>query len=234
MLGFQEPQQAIGKNIEWDNKHSPIVGVIADFHVMSLHEPIKPLVIASEASQEITINIALQPENADGTLWKTAISKIQNAYKEIYPEDDFEYSFLDESIAKFYKSEQNISRLLKWATGLAVFISCLGLLGLVIYTTNIRTKEIGVRKVLGASVSQIVSILSKDFVALVLIAFAIAAPISWWATYKWLQNFSFRTTISWWLFLASGVLMIVIALLTLSIQTIRAASANPVKSLRTE
>src|SRR6185437_15245401 len=109
------------------------------------------------------------------------------AWKEVYPEDDFEYHFLDEQIAKYYTAEKNVSSLLSWATGLAIFISCLGLLGLVIYTTTQRTKEIGVRKVLGASVSQIVSLLSIDFISLVLLAFVIAAPVAWWAMNKWLQ-----------------------------------------------
>ena len=118
--------------------------------------------------------------------------------------------------------------------GLAIFISCLGLLGLVIYTTTQRTKEIGVRKVLGASVPQIVSLLSKDFVQLVLVAFVIAAPVAWWAMHKWLEDFAYRTSISWWIFGLSGIAMVVIALLTLSIQTIRSATASPVKSLRTE
>lgn len=124
--------------------------------------------------------------------------------------------------------------MLNWSAGLAVFISCLGLLGLVIYTTSQRTKEIGVRKVLGASVTQIVSLLSKDFMQLVALAFVIATPLAWWAMYKWLEDFAYRTTLSWWIFGISGIAMLMIALLTLSIQTIRSAVANPVKSLRTE
>jgi putative ABC transport system permease protein len=234
ILGFKEPALAIGKYVEWDKKQMPIVGVVSDFHQKSLHETIKPLAIASNYSQERTINIALQAQNKEGNAWKATIAGIGKVWKEIYPEDDFEYTFLDEDIGKFYKSEQDISSLLKWATGLAILISCLGLLGLVIYTTNQRTKEIGVRKVLGASVSQIVSILSKDFVVLVLIAFAIAAPVAWWATSKWLENFAYKTSVSWWIFALSGILMVIVALLTLSIQTIKAANANPVKSLRTE
>jgi ABC-type antimicrobial peptide transport system permease subunit len=127
-----------------------------------------------------------------------------------------------------------MSSLLRWATGLTIFISCLGLLGLVIYATSLRTKEIGVRKVLGASVTQIVSLLSKDFVKLVCIAFAIAVPIAWYGAHRWMESFVYRTTISWWIYALSGLIMLLIALLTLSIQTIRAANANPVKSLRTE
>jgi len=151
----------------------------------------------------------------------------------MYPDEDFTFTFFDDTIAKFYESEQHTASLLQWATGLAIFISCLGLLGLVIYTANTRTKEIGIRKILGASVTNIVSILSKDFVLLVVIAFAIAAPIAWWATYKWLQDFAYKTTMSWWVFIISGIAMLLIALLTLSIQTIKTAIANPAKSLRT-
>ena len=132
------------------------------------------------------------------------------------------------------KSNSKLYRLLKWATGLAVFISCLGLLGLVIYTTTQRTKEIGVRKVLGASVVQIVRIITNEFMLLVIIAFIIAAPLAWIGMHKWLENFAYRTNISWWIFGMGGVIMIVIALCTLSFQTIKAAMANPVKSLRTE
>ena len=234
ILGFQKPEQAIGKNIEWSNKQIPIAGVVSDFIQKSLHEPVKPLVIASWNNPERNFSVALQPQNEAGTAWKTTITKIEKAFKEVYPEDDFDYSFFDEDIAKYYTAEQNISSLLKWSTALAIFISCLGLLGLVIYTTTQRTKEIGVRKVLGASVSQIVSLISKDFILLVLFAFLIAAPLAWIGMNRWLQNFSFRTEISWWIFLSGGAIMIVIALITLGFQTIKAAIANPVKSLRTE
>ncbi len=162
------------------------------------------------------------------------IAKIKTAFIKTYPQENFDYTFFDESIARAYGDQQNISSLLKWATGLTVFISCLGLLGLVIYTTNHRVKEIGVRKVLGASVAQIVSILSKDFIKLVAIAFVVATPLAWWALHKWLDDFAFKTEISWWVFVVSGLGMIVIALITLSVQTIRAAMANPVNSLRSE
>ena len=121
-----------------------------------------------------------------------------------------------------------------WATGLAIFISCLGLLGLVIYITNQRTKEIGIRKVVGATVTQIVSLLSKDFLKLIIIAFIIAIPIAWYGTNKWLENFAYKTTLSWWVFLAGGSVMFLMALMILCIRTFKAAIANPVKSLRTE
>ncbi len=234
ILGFQQPQDAVGKILEWSNKPLLVSGVVADFNQASLHEKVKPLIIGSRSFIERTISIALQPQNEAGTAWKTAIGKIEKAWKEVYPEDDFEYRFFDEDIAKYYTAEQHISNLLSWATGLAVFISCLGLLGLVIYTTTQRTKEIGVRKVLGASVPQLVSMISKDFILLVLLAFVIATPLAWLGINKWLENFAYRTEISWWIFLISGTGMIVIALITLGFQTVRAALANPVESLRTE
>lgn len=234
ILGFQQPQQAIGKYIEWSDKKIPIQGVVADFNQHSLHEPIKPLAIGSWAGIERNISIALQPQNDAGTTWKTAIGKIKKAWKEVYPEDDFEYSFFDEDIAKYYTAEQKISSLLMWATGLAVFISCLGLLGLVIYTTTQRTKEIGIRKVLGASIAQIVAMISNEFILLVLLAFVIAAPLAWMGMYKWLENFAYRTNLSWWIFFLGGAAMVAIALLTLCFQAIKTASANPVASLRTE
>jgi putative ABC transport system permease protein len=234
ILGFQQPQQAIGKYIDWSSKKIPIQGVVADFHQRSMHEPIKPLAMGSWANSERNISIALQPKNEAGTTWKTAISKIEKAWKEVYPQDEFEYRFFDEDIAKYYTAEQHISSLLKWSTGLAVFISCLGLLGLVIYTTTQRTKEIGVRKVLGATITQIVTMISKEFIILVLLAFVIAVPLAWMGMYKWLENFAYKTGISWWIFLLGGFTMVGIALITLCFQTIKAASANPVESLRSE
>jgi len=234
MLGFQNPQQAIGKNLEWSNKQLPVVGVVGDFHQKSLHEPIKPLMIGSWPGNQRKVSILLQPQQPGSNTWKNAIAKIEKAWKEVYPEEDFEYSFFDEDLAKYYESEQNISKLLRWSTGLAIFISCLGLLGLVIYTTTQRTKEIGVRKVLGASVPNIVTMISKEFILLVIIAFAIAVPLAWIGMNKWLENFAYRTQISWWIFAGAGMLMVMIALVTLAFQTIKAATANPVKSLRTE
>jgi putative ABC transport system permease protein len=233
-LGFRDPHQAIGKLIEWDHKNLPITGVVADFHQRSLHEPITPLLFTTLQKQMRAINILLQPQNAEGTVWKTAVGKIEKAWKRVYPEDDFECIFLDDTIKQYYTAEKNISKLLMWATGLAIFISSLGLLGLVTYITHQRTKEIGVRKVIGASVTQIISLLSKDFLKLVFIAFVIAIPIAWYGSYKWLQNFSYRTNISIWIFFLGGTIMFSMALLILCIRTFRAAAVNPVQSLRTE
>ena len=233
LLGFAKAGDAIGHFIERGFK-VPVTGVISDFHTKSTHQPIKPLAYSSAINNSYTFHLALRPRGKDGESWKRALSKVEKLYKEIYPEDDFKYQFYDESISSFYKTEQNISRLLTWSAGLCIFISCLGLLGLVMYITNTRTKEIGVRKVLGASVVQIVSLLSKDFVALVLVAFLIALPLAWWAMNNWLQDFVYRTSLSWWVFAITGAGMILIAMLILSIRTIKSAIENPVKSLRTE
>jgi putative ABC transport system permease protein len=234
VLGFQNPQNIIGKYIDWNGKQVPIVGVVGDFNQKSLHEPIKPLLITSDIGNEMLINLLLQPQNANGTIWKSALAKTEKAFKQIYPKDDFYSAFLDEDIAKGYAQEQNLSNLLTWATALAIFISCLGLLGLVMYTITQRTKEIGVRKVLGASVAQIIALISTDFLRLVLIAFIIATPLAWIGINQWLQNFAYRTPVAWWIFGAAGLFMMVISFITLSFQTINAAIANPVKSLRTD
>ncbi len=234
ILGFKSPREALGKNIPFEkDKQKQIVGVVADFHQASLHQAIKPLAIYPEKNSS-TLHILLKPETVNGKEWSKAIQSIQQDWKEIYPDEDFDYHFFDETIAKFYESEQRTAKLLQWATGLAILISCLGLLGLAVYTTNMRTKEIGVRKVLGASVRQIVALLSTELILLVLIAFAIVTPLAWFAMHAWLQNFADRTTVSWWIFMVSGGGMLLIALVTLSFRTIKAALANPVKSLRSE
>jgi len=234
VLGFQNPQDVIGKNLSWNDKPVPVRGVVKDFNQKSLHEPIKPLIIASEPANLGLVNLLLQPKNGNGGTWETALAKTKKAFKDTYPDNDTWYGFFDEDIAKYYQQEQNTSSLLNWATALSVFISCLGLLGLVIFSTTQRTKEIGVRKVLGASVSQIIALISKDFLRLVLIAFIIAVPLAWIGMNQWLQNFASRTSISWWIFAAAVLLMLIVAFITLSFQAMRAALTNPVKSLRSE
>jgi len=238
VLGFKTPGQAIGNMLSYNGngKNMQIIGVVADFHQKSLHTPIKPLaiLISNQYYYNGTFHIALKPETAGGNEWQKAIGTMSVYWKESYPDDDFDYKFFDESIAKFYESEQHTSTLLAWATGLSIFISCLGLLGLAIYTTNQRTKEIGVRKVLGASVAQIVTLLSTEMVLLIVLAFAIVTPLAWYAMNKWMQSFADRTPISWWIFVLSGAGMLITAVFTSSFQTVKAAVANPVKSLRSE
>lgn len=233
-LGFKNPADMVGSYIDRGNAKIPVVGVLADIHTKSIHKSMTPLAYFSFQNRHRTFHIALATRAANTDSWKKTIAQIEKAWKEVYPEEEFSYNFFDESIANFYKKEQQTAGLLNWSAGLTIFISCLGLLGLVIYTTNQRRKEIGVRKVLGATVTQIVSLLSKDFMKLVALAFLIAVPLAWWAMNNWLENFAYRTNITWWIFAISGAGMLLAALITLSVRTIRSASANPVGSLRSE
>ena len=234
VLGYQDPQRIIGKQINWNNGNRTIVGVMADFHQRSLHESINPLVVANGTAKASVFNIALQPRSSDGSNWPATTAAIEKAFRSVYPNDDYDYQFVDETIAKFYTAEKNISRLLLWATGLTIFISCLGLLGLVIYITNQRTKEIGIRKVIGATVTQLILLLSRDFLKLIGIAILIAIPIAWWGSRKWLENFAYRTSLSWWVFAAGGGSLLLIAMIILCVRTFQAAVVNPVESLRSE
>ena len=164
MLDFNKPEDAIGKLLNFNGKSMPIVGVMNDFHDLSMRGTISPMVFAGNNGS--VFHIRLKP-NTSETEWRNGISKIQKAYKKIYPEADFEYKFFDETIASFYESEQHTASLLKWATGLAILISCLGLSGLVMYTINTRKKEIGVRKILGASVSGIICVVNRFYTSCV-------------------------------------------------------------------
>ncbi|MET0243815.1 MAG: FtsX-like permease family protein [Flavitalea sp.] len=231
-LGFKKPEAALNTYLKWNNRLVPIVGVLKDFHDQSMHASISPIIFGGQ--QGDIFHVRLKPKAASSDAWINTIASINKLYREVYPEADFDYIFMDDMIARFYERETNTAKLLSWATGLAILISCLGLAGLVIYTTNSRKKEIGIRKVLGASVSAIIGTLSKDFLSLVLIAFVLAVPITWWAVSAWLNNFSYRTEMSWWVFAAGGAGLLVLAFITIASQTLRAARQNPVESLRTE
>ncbi len=235
LLGFQQPEQALGKLLDYDDKMIPIVGVMKDFHVRSLHEAIPPVVVACDAVEAyhyFGLQLATRGKGAKEVA--AILEKIGGIYKAVYPDEKFDYSFLDNAITNFYQTEQRMAKLMKNATGIAILLSCLGLFGLVTYTAEQRTKEIGIRKVLGATVTNIVSLLSRDFVKLVLLANLIAWPLAWWAVNQWLQDFTYRISIGWWILMAAGLSALAIALLTVSFQAIKAAMANPVKSLRTE
>ncbi|WP_298737468.1 ABC transporter permease [uncultured Chitinophaga sp.] len=233
-LGFESPADAVGQQLDFNGMKMPIVGVMRDFHTQSFHGALGPVVFAGCTARSYQFHVLLRPQGSGSTAWAKTIAAIQQAYHRRYPAEEFSYSFLDDTIARFYQAEQRTAGLLKWATGLCVLISCLGLLGLVMYTIHTRTKEIGVRKILGATVLSIVSLLSRDFVRLVLIAFALAAPLAWWATNKWLEGFAYRTAMNWWVFALCGLSMLLVALGTLGLQITRAAVNNPVKSLRRE
>jgi ABC-type transport system, involved in lipoprotein release, permease component len=209
-----------------------VVGVVKDFHFQSLHQEITPLVITNSARFNDQMNVTAVRINADN--FKSAVASIESTWKKFVPQRPFYYSFLDKNLAEQYKAEQTTQKVFTIFSVLAVFIGCIGLLGLAAYSTQQRTREISIRKVLGASMTNIVGMLSKDFLKLVAIAAVIAFPIAWYAMHKWLQDFAYRTSISWWIFLIAGLLSALIALFTISFQAIKAAVSNPVKSLRTE
>lgn len=234
-LGFKNPQEALGKNLLEDKAVYPIVGVVKDFHSRSLHEAIRPLVIAVRPLnqlREISLKLATQGKGID--TFKATLAQIEQQWNAVYPGEKFEYRFVDEDIAKFYENEQRTSKIMGAATGIAIFISCIGLFGLVSFTATKRTKEIGVRKILGASMFNIIGLLSKDLLLLVLISIALGSPIAWYFGQQWLKDFAFHIHIQWWMFVLAGMMAIGIALLTVSYQAIRAAVVNPVDSLRNE
>ena len=237
MLGFKTPQEAIGNNIGFDKDAYPIVGVMADFNQRSLKSKIEPMALVGDWSRDRYSQfntIHLQLNKADSENWPKTIAKAEDVWKSIYPGADFKMKFVDETVQKFYDSEKSMTQLLNWATGLSVLISCLGLLGLVIYTTERRIKEIGIRKILGASLAQLNILLCRDFLMLVLLAFVIAAPLAWYAVYEWQQDYAYKTDLSWWIFALSGIVMLALALIIISIKTLSTAAKNPVESLRTE
>lgn len=231
-LGIRDPQQALGKYIKlWDDKHknAQIVGVIKDFNVTTLKEEIPPVLMSSWKPVFQRINIKIEMANAKQTL-----AGIQQLWTETYPDDIYEYKFLDDTIASFYKSENQLSTLYKIFAGIAIFISCLGLYGLVSFMAIQRTKEVGIRKTLGASVGHIVYLFSKEFTVLILIAFPIAGCVGWYFMHQWLQDYVYRITIGPGIFVMSALVSIAIAWLAVGYKAIKAALANPVKSLRSE
>ena len=230
------PAKAPGTLIYSEYKPDPkltmeIVGVMKDFNYSSLHDEIKPLELDYEARADrfskMTVSV-----NSDN--YKSVLAKMESAWHKNLPAVPFEYQFLDEVVQSQYESEETLGNIINSFTLMAILISSLGLFGLASFSAEQRSKEIGIRKVLGASVSGIVQLLSKDFMKLVLVSFVIATPIAWWAMNKWLSAFVYRTTISWWMFALAGFIAILIALITVSFQAIRAAIANPTKSLKTE
>ena len=231
-LGLKKPAEAIGKPLivgQFYDQKGTIVGVVKDFNANSLEVPIAPEVIANVPEKFSSIGIKLYGSNLE-----SAVQKIQKHWEEIFPKEVFEYQFLDDQIAHLYQKQELQQKIIWLSASVAIIISCLGLLGLVSLVTLQRTKEIGIRKVVGASASKITVMLSKDFMKLIAIAIIIASPIALYAMNKWLQGFAYRINISWWMFVAAGLLAVLIALVAVCFQTIKAAVANPVDSLRTE
>ncbi len=227
-LRFETAEAAIRKNIQWDERALEIIGVVKDYHHTSLQRSIEPIIYYPQEGG-VYITLKLSHENMQDKM-----AKLSSIYKSHFAGNPFEYFFVDENYQKAYISEQQYGNIFATATVWAIFIACLGLFGLVTYTVETRVKEIGVRKVLGANVSSIVALLSKDFIKLVGIAILIASPLAWYFMKGWLQDFPYRISISWHIFFLAALLALVIAFVTIGFRAIVAARSNPIKSLRTE
>lgn len=230
MLGVKDPQQIIGKRFtagDLSNKAGTIVGVVKDFHAKSLYTPIGPEYITTFRYRYQYAGVKISSGNPP-----VVIDLIKKEWQSVYPDNVFEYRFLDQQIADFYQKEDLLNKLITSSAVIAIFISCLGLLGLISLLTLQRTKEIGIRKVLGASVANITRLLSVDFLKLVIVAVIIASPIAWLMMSKYLQNFAYRIDIKWWVFAITAFMALLIAFVTVSFQSIKAAMTNPVESLR--
>jgi ABC-type antimicrobial peptide transport system permease subunit len=230
-LGFKKPEDILNKEISILDGliKCPVVGVLKDFHDRSLRQNLVPLLIATNATMYRQASIKLSTTNIASTM-----QSVKKLWEQTFPDNVYEYRFLDDKIDNFYKQENQLSQLYKIFAAIAIFLSCLGLYGLASFMAVQRIKEVGIRKVLGATSRSIVYLFSREFVILISIAFIIATPIAWYFMNKWLQDYAYRINISWWLFIAGGAAAIIIALITVSFQAIKAAIANPVKSLRTE
>ncbi|WP_439883231.1 ABC transporter permease [Pontibacter sp. MBLB2868] len=230
-LGITNPSEALGKSIALGrgDVKGHIVGVVDDFHQNSLHDPIDPAIMLANPDNYWFLSAKIDMRNK-----QEALQHLEKVWNKAYPDDVFDYEFLDESIARFYQDEARQSKLFKIFSVIAIFIGCLGLYGLVAFMAAQRTKEVGIRKVLGASLFNITVLFSKEFVKLVLIAFVLAVPIAYYLMNNWLQDFTYRISLDYWPFILAGIATLVIAILTMSSQAIKAALTNPVMSLKSE
>jgi putative ABC transport system permease protein len=228
-----DPSKAPGTKLtDGQSRVWEIVGVMKDFNFGTLHKKMEPFMVWMNHKQDgYWPNLTVHTTTKN---YRELLGKIESLWHRDIPGVPFEYLFLDEQVQKQYESDISMSRIINVFTLVAICISCLGLFGLATFSAEQRNKEIGIRKVLGASVSGIVQLLSKDFLQLVVIAFFIAIPISWWVMHEWLQGFEYRVAISWWMFAIAGLFTMLIAVFTVFSQAVRAAIMNPVKSLRTE
>jgi putative ABC transport system permease protein len=223
-----KPEEAIGKRISLKPRPGIVKGVVKDFHFESLHDPIRPLVLFPETWTNILL-VKISGERLPAT-----ITSLEAKWKTLVPHRPFEYHFMDDTFNKMYNSEMRLGKVLNIFAAIAILLACLGLFGLSSFTAQQRRKEIGIRKVLGASLTHIVTILSKEFIILACISFVIAFPVAWWAMNKWLQDFTYRVNIGWWIFLVAGLATLLLALFTVGFRAIKAGRANPAESLRTE
>ncbi|HET6254485.1 MAG TPA: ABC transporter permease [Puia sp.] len=227
-LDFSKPADAIGHSITWQGKSHPIVGVVADFHTGSLHDLIPALVIARLHNLDNSVGLRIALTNHQ------ALPRLEALWKSLIPDEPFSYTFLDDSIARLYKKDRQLSWLVEISTAVTIFVSCIGLLGLILFIVERKKKEISIRKILGAGVADIVFLLNKEFTVLVGIALAIASPIAFLGMRRWLQDFSYRITIPWWIFMLAGLITLTISFLTIGLRVIRAALINPTDNLRSE
>ncbi len=231
-LGWKMPQDAVGKDFKYGNTKGHVIGVIKDFHFESMHQSIVPLVLEMfPPSRYYFNNLSVK---FSGNNLAASLSYLENTWKKFLPEIPYQYTFLDENFDKLYEAEQRQGNIFTIFACIAIFIACLGLFGLSAFAISQRIKEIGIRKVLGADVSTIVALLSKDFLKLVGLSAIVAFPVAWYFMNNWLRDFAYRISMPWWIFIIAGIVAALIALITISFQAIKAAVANPVKSLRTE
>jgi putative ABC transport system permease protein len=230
VLGLKSNQDAVGKQFMYGGRNGKLIGVFQDFNFESLHQRVLPIVLLTSTTPNGYGRISIK---VSGNM-QTTLAHIEATWKRFLPETPFDYTFLDERFADLYKSEQQQQSIFTIFSCIAIFIACLGLFGLSAFTITQRVKEIGIRKVLGASTGSIVKLISQEFLLLVIIASLIAFPVAWYAMHNWLQDFAYRINITWWVFIFSGIIALFIAFATISVQAIKAALSNPVKSLRSE
>lgn len=230
-MGFKNPESALNQRIDFWGKQYTIVGVVSNHHQESLQQDYDAHIFRYIPDANGYYSLKL---TGDHEHWPALIASVQKEWKQFFPGNPFDYFFLDEHFAEQYAADQHFGQTFGVFAGLAIFVSCLGLLGLAAFVVNQRTKEIGIRKIVGANLSNILVLLTKDFIRPVLISFVIAIPVTWYLMNKWLENYAFRISVNAWMFVLPGLLIVLIALLTISTQTLRAAAANPSKALRTE
>ena len=230
LYGYTKPADAVGKKFDQWGRKGTIIGVVKDFNFRSLHQAVEPLTLRYGYPYNLNrISVSIKGNDVQATL-----ARLRKTWDKMVPQRPFMYHFLDESFSAQYEADQHFGQLFTFFSYLAICIACLGLFGLSTFMAQQRVKEIGVRKVLGSSISGIVLLLSKDFIKLILIAIVIAIPLCWWAMNQWLQGFAYRITIGPVVFIEAGMISLAIALLTMAWQSVKAAMSNPVNSLRNE
>lgn len=234
LMGFQKPEDAIGRNVYWNNKPYPVVGVVGDFHTKSLHEPIVPLCILNRPDREFNIAVKFSTKNQEMDWMAERVANLEKAWKRHFSNSEFRYTFYDDSIALLYEKDRQSATLMNTATVVAILISSMGLFGFALFMVQNRLKEVSIRKVFGASAFGIIKLVGQEFASLIIFALLIASPIAYYVMNYWLQNFAYHIKIEWWFFLCAGFIAIVIAGVTISYLINKVASVNPTENLRGE